>query len=104
MLSEGLMVICYIMDGEAIVLHQVCRSWLEQTCRIDMWISLGLYYHCYYIDPVACVNGDIQIVGGNKVVELCVYGDWYPLCGDGNGWNVNDAEVVCRTLGENPEG
>ena len=54
-------------------------------------------------EEIECINGEIQD-GPNGVIEICVYGDWYPLCGDLDGWNHQDAETACRNLGQNPEG
>ena len=54
------------------------------------------------VDEVVCTNGDIRAVG--QELSVCVNGDWYSLCGDAEGWNNQDAQVACRSLGKNPLG
>ena len=48
-----------------------------------------------------CVNSDVQLVGGLNTnegrVEFCENDDWGSVCGDG--WDRNNARVVCRQLG-----
>ena len=43
----------------------------------------------------------MRLVGGPNNhtgrVELCVAGEWSPVCDDG--WSVRDAVVACRQLG-----
>ena len=57
-----------------------------------------------------CLGGEdeqnIRLVGGilpiQGRVEYCMDGEWGTICDDG--WNSNDATVVCRQLGYNVEG
>ena len=49
-----------------------------------------------------CTEGTIQLAGGGDEnegrVEICSSGVWGTICGR-NGWDSNDATVVCRQLG-----
>ena len=48
-----------------------------------------------------CTHGDIQLVGTPLrhvgIVEICLNSHWGGICRDG--WDNNDAAVVCNQLG-----
>lgn len=59
-------------------------------------------FNCTHI--TVCNTGDIQLVGSgvnasNGTVQLCYNHTWGSVCD--NGWDTNDATVVCHQLGYN---
>ena len=53
----------------------------------------------------SCQSGSVQLGGGNSsegIVELCIGEEWGALCAEG--WDQEDANVVCRQLGYNVGG
>ena len=61
----------------------------------------------YVDEATSCEDGDVRLEGGfsdpNGRVEFCQYRTWGAVCGEG--WDDNDARVVCGQLGySNPEG
>ena len=51
--------------------------------------------------PSNCTDYEIQLVGGESDregrVEVCYNGVWGTICG--NGWDIDNANVVCYQLG-----
>ena len=58
-----------------------------------------------YLATQCCTNGTVRLVDGPVEsagrVEVCIYGVWGTVCS--NGWDNNDARVVCRQLGYSVE-
>ena len=57
------------------------------------------YYHNFTF--LACKEGDIRLVGGKHkfegTVEICLDSSWTVVAQ--NGWDDDDARVVCRQIG-----
>ena len=54
-----------------------------------------------------CETGEVRLSGGTLqegLVEICVNNRWGAVCSSGSGliWDDNDAAVVCRQLGFDP--
>ena len=58
------------------------------------------------ICSAVCEAGDVRLRGGidssNGRVEVCQFRTWGAVCSDG--WDDNDARVVCGQLGYDPQG
>ena len=54
-----------------------------------------------FLVGLVCPSGDIRLVGGSVAdegrVELCLNNAWGTICDDG--FDINDANVICRQLG-----
>ena len=52
-------------------------------------------------EATSCEDGEVRLEGGfspsNGRVEFCQYRTWGAVCGEG--WDDNDARVVCGQLG-----
>ena len=55
---------------------------------------------------IECTSGEVKLVGGQIAsegrLEVCVDGFWGTVCDEG--WDEEDALVVCRQLGLSPNG
>ena len=52
----------------------------------------------------SCTHGAVRLTNGSTSdegrVEMCVHGEWGSVCD--SGWDLGEAQVVCRQLGYNP--
>ncbi|XP_063962816.1 deleted in malignant brain tumors 1 protein-like isoform X2 [Lytechinus pictus] len=86
---------------------EIHASYLECTgdesaitdCRTSSQASLG---NCSHSDDVGVIcQSPVRLSGGNNHnegrVEVFLAGTWGTICDDG--WDINDASVICRHLG-----
>ena len=60
----------------------------------------------HLVENDGCEDGEVRLQDGidssNGRVEVCQYRTWGAVCTDG--WDSDDAEVVCHQLGYDPKG
>ena len=74
---------------------------VEVFYNITIITMCTLYTDCFF--PTANYTGLVRLVNGehhaqgNVEVRLNLTSPWGSICG--NGWDINDAKVICRQLG-----
>ena len=78
-------------------------QWLAFKFPSNMLFNLWSYISD---EERGCEDGEVRLQGGagssNGYVEFCLDRRWRGVCSDG--WNINDARVVCKQLGFKSEG
>ena len=90
---------------------QIVQSWcfliltVLNRIQLEFYVKMvGSLFDISYINLVfilACVNGDVKLLGGkysNEGTVLVCYNNLWGLISD-DGWSNGDAEVVCNKLG-----
>lgn len=71
-------------------------------CKFVVYTSQTFYVIiAQTIQYIECTDGEIRLVGSEAQnegnVQICYNNAWGSVCDDG--WDTNDANVVCRQLG-----
>ena len=65
-----------------------------------------MHYNKFHFPVAGCKRGEVKLVNGSIPnegrVEICINNQWGTVTDDG--WNSNDAKVVCRQLGYPTDG
>ena len=78
-----------------------CDNAIGITCYGEQTDNLNLLYLAS-LERTTCMDGDVRLVGGQidqeGRAEVCVSGNWGPICGQG--FDESDAYIVCKELGQ----
>ena len=85
----------------AIPMMLECSALVSSVMCISYFALLHMLKHDIAIKLANCTNGQLRLIGGSSEnegrVEICYENQWGTVCN--NGWNAEDARVVCRQLG-----
>ena len=76
----------------------------EETSREHS--NQNMFFQTNYFPIAGCRHGDVKLVDGSSSnegrVEICINNQWGTVTDDG--WNSNNAKVVCQQLGYPTDG